>query len=261
MNQPLISIIITVLNGANTIEACLASLAGQSFKNFNVVLIDGGSVDQTLSIIDRSPLANKVVRIIPGIGLYAGLNAGVKLAAGKWFYFMGCDDELYSVDTLQEVANIIQSSAFRHKVLVGNVYYKQSGSVYRSKFGSPFLMGYQVHHQGMFYDRHIFDSLTYNETMRTAADYELNLKLVRSRTPHYFTDLIIGTFNQHGISHTQLELGAKEMQDAHKRVFSGFGRLWLVNYFTIRHRVGSFRERYHLGDLKGKFRRFLNLAQ
>ena len=260
MNQPFISIIITVLNGAKTIEKCLTSLVDQSFTNFDVVIVDGGSVDQTIPIINSSPLINKQVHVIRGIGLYAGLNAGVKLATGQWVYFMGCDDELYSNDTLEEVAGILQSSVFNHKVLVGNVHYQQSGSIYRAKFGSPFLMGYQVHHQGMFYDRHIFDELAYNETMRTAADYQLNLKLVRSHTPHYFTDLIIGNFNQHGISHTQLELGAREMQEAHGWVFTGLGRLWMLTYFATRHQVGKFRGRFHLVDLKNKFRRFIKPA-
>ncbi len=257
MNKPLISIIITVLNGGKTIRACLDSVANQVFTNFELILIDGGSRDDTLSIINEYRTINKTVRVLPGAGIYAGLNAGVNVAIGQWFYFIGCDDELYSPDTLKNVAGILNSASFTASILVGNVYYPKSGFMYRAKLGSPYFMGYQVHHQGMFYKKAIFDTLQYDETLRISSDYELNLKLVLRQVPHFITDLVICRFNHEGISHRDLQLGATEMQIVHKRVFRGVGRQWLMNYFTVRYQVGLLRERLHLVDLKAKLRRFI----
>ena len=140
MYQPLISIFITILNGEKTISQCLNSIDNQSFFNYEVVIVDGGSTDHTVEIIKEHKLLNKTVHILPGLGVYAGLNAGIRLAKGKWLYFIGCDDELYSPDTLSEVANVIERSDGHTKVFVGNVQCIKQDNMLRAKFGSPYLM-------------------------------------------------------------------------------------------------------------------------
>jgi hypothetical protein len=118
-------------------------------------------------------------------------------------------------------------------------------------------MGYQVHHQGMFYERSLFDGMYYDETLRIASDYEVNLKLVLSGVVHQHVAMIVCRFDNEGISHRELVRGAEEMQQVHKRVFKGFGRKWITAYFHVRYHVGLLRERFHLVDLKVRFKRFI----
>ena len=121
MNQPFISIIITVLNGEQTLRECLLSIANQTFFNYELVVVDGGSKDHSVQIANESTISNKIVRVIPGIGLYAGLNAGIKLSVGKWLYFIGADDELRTPDTLQNVSQQINAGKSDTQVFVGSV--------------------------------------------------------------------------------------------------------------------------------------------
>jgi glycosyltransferase involved in cell wall biosynthesis len=246
MNQPLISIIITVLNGAKTISKCLMSIANQSFSNYELVIVDGGSKDNTVQLINESLIINKTVCAVPGIGLYAGLNMGVNLSIGKWLYFMGADDELHSSDTLQHVSEIMGLKKSDTKIIVGNVECVKQENILKPRFGSPYLMRHLVHHQGMFYARAIFTDMMYNETMRIASDYEFNLKLALTGVKHQSMDIIVCNFGGDGISENQLKQGYTEMQQIHRRLFKGLGRFWVINYFWLRRNTGTMLRRYNL---------------
>jgi glycosyltransferase involved in cell wall biosynthesis len=247
MQQPLISIIITVLNGAETISQTLTSIANQTFSDYELVVVDGGSKDRTVELINASPIQAKTVRVIPGIGLYAGLNEGIRLSTGNWLYFIGADDELYSPDTLQRASEFIKAKKSDTKLLVGSVACIKQEMLLRPLFGSPYLMRHQVHHQGMFYDRSIFDDALYNETMRIASDYEFNLELSLKGVPHEaMEDFIVCNFGGDGVSENQMKRGFAEMQRVHHRLFKGIGRPCAMGYFWLRRRTGAFLRQFKL---------------
>jgi glycosyltransferase involved in cell wall biosynthesis len=258
MYKPVFSIIITVLNGAETIGTCLNSIEQQTFSDYEVIIVDGGSADHTMSIANESLITNKKIFIVPGLGLYAGLNMGVDMAVGDWLYFLGCDDLLYRSDTLQQVATYVESAGRDAKVLVGRVDCIKQDNLLRPKFGSPYWMRYQVHHQGMFYYRSVFaNNNRYDESRRIASDYEFNLKLALANIPHQGIDLTICSFGGDGLSENQMDRGAAEMQQIHKQLFSGVARYWAMGYFRVQRQVLTIRKRLNLVNLKVRFRRFL----
>jgi len=246
MDQPFISIIITVLNGEQTLKECLLSIANQSFSDYELIVVDGGSKDSSVRIANESNISKKIIRVMSGIGLYAGLNAGIKLSAGKWLYFMGADDELRTTDTLEKVSQLIKMGESETKVFVGSVECVKQKTLLRPLFGSPYWMRHQVHHQGMFYDRGIFNNSLYDETMRIASDYEFNLKLALLGVPHQNMDIVVCNFGGDGISENQMEHGYAEMQQIHGRLFKGVGRTWAMHYFWLRRRTGATLRKYDL---------------
>lgn len=246
MNQPFISIIITILNGEQTLRKCLLSIANQTFSDYELVVVDGGSKDRSVQIANESNISNKTVRVLPGIGLYAGLNVGIKLSVGKWLYFIGADDELRTPDTLQKVFQQINAGKSDTKVFVGSVECIKQKTLLRPLFGSPYWMRHQVHHQGMFYDRSIFDNSFYDETMRIASDYEFNLKLALAGIAHQNMDITVCNFGGDGISENQMKRGYTEMQQVHGRLLKGVGRSWAMCYFWLRRRTGATLRKYDL---------------
>lgn len=257
MNQPLISIIITILNGEATVRECLKSIADQTFENFELVVVDGGSTDQTVLVVEESTIANKTVRVLPGAGLYAGLNEGVKLAKGRWLYFMGSDDELCNSHTLQNVANAVQSIGSQYDIIAGNVQYTRQNFIFRPQLGSPYWLRHHVHHQGMFYKRELFQNLKYDEGLRISSDYELNLKLALKKVPHYYMDAIMCRIGEDGISNTQIKRSSEEIRIIHRRLFTGLTREWIVNYFQFQRAILMTRRRLGLVNLKVKLRRLI----
>jgi len=255
MHQPLISVIITVLNGEKTIENCLNSIAQQTFSSYELVIVDGGSKDSTMQIINASTIKNKNVKVIPGLGLYAGLNAGVKASKGRWLYFMGADDELHCDETLWNISEVLIKNPTMAKVIVGKVKCIKQGYTLRPIFGSPYLMRHQVHHQGMFYQREIFDTLLYDENKKISSDYELNLRLSLLRIPHLSINVIVCNFGGDGVSENQLKQGFTEMQQVHKQLFKGIGRSWVMSYFWLRRRVGTLIRRFNLPKARAGLRK------
>ena len=222
--QPLISIIITVLNGEKTLSRCLSSIGKQTFSDYELVIVDGGSKDNTVKIINESNILNKTVFILPGSGIYAGLNMGIKLAKGQWIYFIGADDELAEADTLKKVNSVIKSKEDSKKII-------------------------------MFYYSDIFNDLLYDEQMKIASDYELNLKLAMKKVPYQYVDIVFCNFGGEGVSEKLIKQRYLEMKQIHKRLFIGIGRLWVLTYFQLRQDTGLLLRSLNLLSLRVKLKK------
>lgn len=256
INPPLISIIITVLNGANYLQKALESIEKQTFSDYELVLVDGGSEDGSDRIAMNSLIKNKTVHVVPGLGLYAGLNFGITLSRGMWLYFMGADDKLYNLDTLSSIADILRFNSSQDKIYIGNVNFIKQNILFIPTLGSPYFMHHVVHHQGMFYDRHLFNNSRYNEDMKISADYEFNLNLALSGIKYKWVDIIICNFGGDGISENQARKGYLEMQEAHGRLFKGISKLWVMSYFWLRRSTSKLLMQNNLFKIRNDLKRF-----
>ena len=106
-SHPLVSVITVVRNGESTIKECIESVLAQTYKNVEHIIIDGGSTDETVSIL-RS-YGNKIALWIsePDNGIYNALNKGIELAWGSHYIPLGCDDILLpnGIASLAQQAN------------------------------------------------------------------------------------------------------------------------------------------------------------
>ena len=92
--NPLISIITAVKNGEKHLEECFESLQNQSYKNFEHIVIDGGSTDRTLEIINNHKSKIKFSSSQKDEGIYDGFNKGMEQASGEYLGFLNSDDIL-----------------------------------------------------------------------------------------------------------------------------------------------------------------------
>jgi pterin-4a-carbinolamine dehydratase len=90
--RPLISVITVVYNGASNLEQTIQSVINQDCQNFEYIIIDGGSTDGTIEIVEK--YADRIDYWMSGrdAGLYDAMNRGIDLAAGEWLNFMNCGD-------------------------------------------------------------------------------------------------------------------------------------------------------------------------
>ena len=110
---PEISIIIPVYNSALYLEQCLDSVIAQTYKNIEIICIDDGSSDNSLSILLNYAKKDSRISIITQKNMYAGIarNAGISIARGKYFLFLDSDDFIEAF-TLEKMYNtIIQHQA------------------------------------------------------------------------------------------------------------------------------------------------------
>ena len=94
-NLPVISIITVVLNNVKTIENTIISVINQNYKNLQYIIIDGGSTDGTVEILEK--YSNNIAVWIsePDTGIYNALNKGLNLSQGLYYLVLGSDDTLY----------------------------------------------------------------------------------------------------------------------------------------------------------------------
>ena len=104
------SIIIPIYNAEKSLEKCLDSVNAQTFESYEVILIDDGSTDQSLSICKRYEIQNKRFRVHHqnNAGPSAARNAGLDIAEGKWICFVDSDDCI-EASYLQEIWDAAQN--------------------------------------------------------------------------------------------------------------------------------------------------------
>jgi len=89
-----VSIVIPCFNAAKTLKATLASIARQSFRNLEVIVVDGCSTDGTVDIACNFPELNVNVISEPDLGQLDAVQKGLKIASGDIFYWLNADDIL-----------------------------------------------------------------------------------------------------------------------------------------------------------------------
>ena len=104
-----LSIITVVFNGAETIEQTIKSVLSQDFKDIEYIVVDGGSTDGTLNIINR--YKNRIAKVIsePDNGIYHAMNKGLRASTGDILATLNGDD-LYA-----EKATVTPSSSTRYR--------------------------------------------------------------------------------------------------------------------------------------------------
>lgn len=94
--QPIVSIIIATFNAENFITKALDSVAAQTMQQWECLIVDGGSQDRTLSIVEQYAAKDSRFRYRsePDRGIFDAFNKGWKQATGEWILYLGADDQL-----------------------------------------------------------------------------------------------------------------------------------------------------------------------
>lgn len=102
-DKPLISVVTVVYNGDQYLQSTIESILQQSYENVELVVVDGGSTDDTLDIIQKYSDYIDYWVSAKDQGIYDAMNRGIDLASGDWINFMNVGDVFYSKTTLEEV--------------------------------------------------------------------------------------------------------------------------------------------------------------
>jgi glycosyltransferase involved in cell wall biosynthesis len=107
--MPLISVIIPVYNGEKTIQETIASVLSQTFRDLELIVINDGSQDSTLDVIDRIQDSRLKVFSYPNAGQAASRNRGIARACGEYLSFIDADD-LWTPDKLEAQLQALQDN-------------------------------------------------------------------------------------------------------------------------------------------------------
>jgi glycosyltransferase involved in cell wall biosynthesis len=106
-----ISIITITYNSASVIEHCLTSIANQTYKNIEQIIVDGASSDGTVDILNRHAKNISILISEPDKGIYHAMNKGLSLARGDIIGFLNSDDFYNNNQVLSNVIKVFESDS------------------------------------------------------------------------------------------------------------------------------------------------------
>ena len=183
--KPLVSIITVVFNNGSTIEDTIRSIESQTYRNVEHIVIDGGSTDQTLDVIQRHQ--HKIAQFIsePDRGIFDAMNKGLLLATGDVVALLNADDIYADAGVLQRMADVFADPAV--EVCYADLVYVDPQDMdkpvryWKSSAFRPGLFGrgWVPAHPTFFARRSAYQQYGgYDESLGLAADFELMLRLL-----------------------------------------------------------------------------------
>ncbi len=176
-----ISIITVCYNSQDTIEKTFQSVQNQTYKNIEYIVVDGGSSDATLKVVEKyRDLVSKFVSE-PDDGLYDAMNKGIEMATGDLVGILNSDDIFTNTHVLDNVAKFHLANSV--EASVGNIlqFNKEGKTIrkYSARNWQPekLKIGFMPAHPAIFFNRYLFKKYgNYQLDFISGADYELIIR-------------------------------------------------------------------------------------
>jgi len=219
MNTPLISIITIVYNNKNSIEDTIKSVKNQTYSNIEYIIIDGGSTDGTIDIINKF----KIDRLVsePDLGISDAFNKGIKLANGQLIGLINSGDsyELDAVENIVSTHNQITEQLNLNNVLVvyhGNIRMNspEKSKIYTPKKLNSFVYQMPIWHPTIFASKNVYAKFKYDTRYKIAMDYDLFSRVYNLQSKFIYVNKLISNMNVDGISNYSAKKGFYEVMIA-----------------------------------------------
>jgi glycosyltransferase involved in cell wall biosynthesis len=226
--MPLISIITINYNNAPGLKKTIDSVASQTFKDIEYIVIDGGSTDGSADVTRN---ANGISYWVSekDNGIYDAQNKGARQAKGKYCLFLNSGDHLAEKDTLEKVIKAgLNKDIVYGDLLIEEVNGKLSEGISPDKLDSYHFMVSTLWHPCTFIKRDLFEKYGYYKVnYKITADYEFFIRtILKNKVSYKHIDQFITVFNTGGIgsSDKHRELQEKEREQS-----------WLDNFSKLKY--------------------------
>lgn len=211
-----LSIITVNYNDSKGLEHTINSVISQSFHDYEFIIIDGGSTDDSVDVIRKYGQYIDYWVSEPDGGIYPGMNKGLRQAKGEYVNFMNGGDCYHSADVLEKIFALDTDA----DIITGT--HSENGLRNVGKGGVTMLDLYKwaIDHQASFIRREVAQRHPYDEKYRIVSDWKFFIEaLVLDNCTFYYTDTIVVDVDMEGISNTNFELDKKEREAVLKELF------------------------------------------
>lgn len=181
------SIVTCTWNSAAYLRQCIDSVRSQSYQNLECIFVDGGSKDDTLKIIESSPMEKKIANGVSG-GIALAMNKGIEMATGDVIFHLHSDDYLAHPHVLQRVATEFSNNPALW--LFGRCLSDIAGELLPESYVIPkynyryLLKRNFIPHPATFIRKELFDKVGFFDTkLKYAMDYDMWLRAGRIAEP------------------------------------------------------------------------------
>jgi glycosyltransferase involved in cell wall biosynthesis len=209
--MPQISIITINLNNKTGLEKTIPSVIEQNYSDFEYIIMDGGSTDGSLSIIETHQSHFSYWCSEPDKGIYQAMNKGILAAKGKYLLFLNSGDILDNAYVLEKISTHLTDPI---SIIFGNITYVRPNGIrelsrYPSKISAHFLSITTLPHPASFISRNTLLTLgLYDESYKIAADYAFfAIAILKYNVSYKYVNQNIACFATDGISSNPLNNG------------------------------------------------------
>jgi teichuronic acid biosynthesis glycosyltransferase TuaG len=143
-NQALVSIVMPAYNCEKYVVEAINSVLAQTYRNWELLVLDDGSKDKTLQIIEEFSQKDSRIKALPNgknMGVSATRNRGIELASGEWIAFLDSDD-MWKPEKLEKQFEIVEKEAAEF-LFTGSSYINEEGEPYKGIFEVPEKITYK----------------------------------------------------------------------------------------------------------------------
>jgi glycosyltransferase involved in cell wall biosynthesis len=250
-----VTIITITYQAERVLRDTMESVLSQKTTQLEYVLVDGGSKDGTIEIIQHYEALFKARSIPfrwisePDNGLYDAMNKGLRLATGAYVWFMNAGDTIACEDTLKTIIDSLESANLTNqpdeKELPDFIYgetmivdeQRQLRGSRRLKAPERltwknFRMGMLVCHQSMIVKRSIAPE--YNLSYRFSADFDWAIRCLRKSNHIYNTHIVLSHFLEGGLTNKKMSFSLKERFKIMSKNYGWLSTVLLHGWFIIR---------------------------
>ncbi len=207
-----VSIITVCYNSGKTLEQTIESVAAQDYPEIEHIIVDGGSKDNSLAIIEKN--SNLIAKWIsePDRGMYDAMNKGIALATGDVIGILNSDDVYLYPQAISDLMSAMQNAkadaVYADLVLVDQHDHSKVLRYYDSSYFHPrkFKYGWMPAHPTFFVKKKVYDEVgPFAIDYQIAADYEMLIRILAvQQTPYVYVPKAVVQMRSGGASTASL---------------------------------------------------------
>ena len=214
----MISIICPSFNTEGCIRSLIESVLAQTSRDYELIIVDGGSRDRTVEILDEYKEHLHYISERDA-GIYDAMNKGIGLANGEWLYFIGADDSLFCPTVIEDVSQVLSKTdadVVLCRINVPGVGFRESDLTGRM------VLKNTVNHQGALYHKKVFEHFRYDISYTISADYDLNFFVFREGLKVIKSDIVFANHSFEGASGRANFSGYREEMQIRRKYVNSF---------------------------------------
>lgn len=194
------SIITVNYNNRQGLEKTIQSVLGQTFQDYQYIIIDGGSSDGSVDVIKR--YADRIDYWVsePDKGVYNAMNKGIQQAKGEYLNFMNSGDSFHSSSVLNDMAKM----EFTEEIITGGFYDKEKNKYFiiaPQEVTLLTMLKETFNHQATFFKKALFNNRQYDESYTLISDYKFNLlSIIFDKCSIRIINYIVADYDFNGLS-------------------------------------------------------------
>jgi glycosyltransferase involved in cell wall biosynthesis len=200
--MPLLSIITINYNNKQGLEETIKSVSSQTFRDFEYLVIDGGSTDGSRDVIDLYKKGISYFVSEKDNGIYHAMNKGIAQAKGDYCLFLNSGDFLAKSDSLQQAFDTHPTADIVYcDMWIDRMKGKHEYGFQPSEISFEFMIRGTIWHPVSFIKRMLFSTYgSYDESLKIVADYDFFLKtIIVHQVTYQHLSLPLAVFNTAGI--------------------------------------------------------------